>query len=81
MLGRFSAPDELSPDVFEGSPTLPLRTLNGRLSRLPPNTDEGASARTDAFVSRECLRRRLDEDASVRTDALSVRALFAVALL
>ena len=46
---------------------------------LPPYTDEGARARTEAFVSSEFLRRRLDEDAKVMTEALSERRLFAVA--
>jgi hypothetical protein len=58
---------------------VPDSTLNGSDSRLPPHTEDGARARTEAFVSREARRRRLDEDASVRMDALSVRMLFAVA--
>jgi hypothetical protein len=56
-----------------------LRTLSGKLSRLPPQSDEGARARTDASVSRERLRRRLLDDAKVRIDALSVSKLLAVA--
>lgn len=56
-----------------------LKTLSGKLSRLPPQRDEGARARTDASVSRERLRRRLLDDAKVRIDALSVRRLLAVA--
>jgi hypothetical protein len=56
-----------------------LRTLSGRLSRLPPQRDEGARARTDASVSRERRRRRLLDDANVRMDALSVKRLLAVA--
>ena len=66
--------------MFDASPT-PLRTLNGRLSRLPPNTDDGARARTEAFVSKEFRRRRFDEEARVKIEALSVRTLFAVAAL
>jgi len=61
--------------------TLPLSKLRGKLSRLPLNREEGASARIEALVSRELRRRRLEEDASVSTDALSVRRLFAVAVL
>src|SRR6478609_1109410 len=59
---------------------LALRTLNGSDSRLPPHSDEGARARTEASVSKERRRRRLDEDASVRIEALSVRRLLAVAV-
>lgn len=59
---------------------LALRTLRGRDSRLPPQRDEGARARTDASVSKDRRRRRLDEDASVRIDALSVRRPLAVAV-
>lgn len=59
--------------------TVALRTLRGSDSRLAPKRDEGARARTDASVSRERRRRRLDEEASVRMDALSVRRLLAVA--
>jgi hypothetical protein len=58
---------------------VPDRTLSGSDSRLPPQTDEGAKARTEALVSREFRRRRLDDEASVKIDALSVRILFAVA--
>ena len=58
-----------------------LRTLSGKLSRLPPHSDEGASALTEASVSKERRRRRLLEEARVRIDALSVRRLFAVAVL
>jgi len=58
-----------------------LRTLRGRLSRLPPNREEGARARTEASVSIDRLRLRLEEDARVRIEALSVRRLFAVAVL
>lgn len=57
-----------------------LSTLSGSDSRLPPHREEGARARTDASVSKERRRRRLDEDASVRVDALSVRRLLAVAV-
>jgi hypothetical protein len=55
------------------------RTERGRDSREFPHTEEGAIARTEAFVSRELRRRRFDEEASVRSDALSLRRLFAVA--
>ena len=81
MLGRLSTPGALNVEVLEGSPTWLLRTLSGRLSRLPPKTDDGARARTDAFVSREFRRRRLEEEARVRIEALSVSILFAVAVL
>lgn len=81
MLGRLRTPDALNAEVLEGSPTWLLRTLSGRLSRLPPKTDDGARARTDAFVSREFRRRRLEEEARVRIEALSVSILFAVAVL
>jgi hypothetical protein len=59
---------------------LPDKTLSGSDSRLPPKTEEGAKARTDALVSSELRRRRLEEDASVKIDALSVKILFAVAV-
>ena len=58
-----------------------LNTLNGRLSRLPPKTEDGAKARTDASVSIDRLRLRLEDEAKVKIDALSVRRLFAVAVL
>jgi hypothetical protein len=57
-----------------------LNTLKGRDSRLPPHNDEGARARTDASVSKDRLRRRLDDDASVKMEALSVSRLLAVAV-
>jgi hypothetical protein len=60
---------------------LALRTLRGRLSRLPPKSDEGAKALTEASVSIDLLLRLLDEDARVSIEALSVRRLFAVAVL
>ena len=60
---------------------LELRTLKGRLSRLPPNKEDGARARTDASVSIDRRRRLFEEDARVRMEALSVRRLFAVAVL
>ena len=65
-------------DTAEGS-TMPLSTLSGRLSRLPPNIDAGANALIEALVSTEFRRRRFDDDASVRMEALSVNTLFAVA--
>jgi hypothetical protein len=55
------------------------RTLNGKDSRLPPQSEDGARARTEASVSKERRRRRFDDDASVRIDALSVSRLLAVA--
>lgn len=57
-----------------------LSTLNGRLSRLPPNKDEGARARTDASVSIDLLLLLFEDDASVRMEALSVSRLLAVAV-
>lgn len=81
MLGRLrTLEDALNAEVLEGSLTWLLRTLNGRLSRLPPYTEDGARARTDALVSREFRRRRFEEDASVRIEALSVSIPFAVAV-
>ena len=58
-----------------------LRTLSGNDSLLPPNNDDGARARTEAFVSTELRRRRFDDEARVMIEALSVRTLFAVAVL
>lgn len=58
-----------------------LSTLSGRLSRLPPNKEDGARARTDASVSMDLLLRLFEEDARVSIEALSVRRLFAVAVL
>lgn len=60
---------------------LPESTESGSDSREPPQRDDGASARTDASVSRECRRRCFDEDASVMMDALSVSSPPAVAVL
>jgi hypothetical protein len=51
---------------------LPDKTLNGRDSRLPPQTEPGARARTDASVSM-LRRRRLEDEASVTMLASSVR--------
>ncbi len=56
-----------------------LSTLRGKLSRLPPQTDDGARARTDASVSIDRRRRLLLDDASVNIDALSVSRPLAVA--
>jgi hypothetical protein len=58
-----------------------LSTLRGKLSLLPPQRDEGASARTEASVSMDRLRRLLLEEASVRIEALSVSMLLAVAVV
>lgn len=61
---------------------LALKTLIGRLSLLPPKRDDGARARTDASVSIDLLLLLLlEEEASVNIEALSVRRLFAVAVL
>jgi hypothetical protein len=68
-------------DVLGSIVMFVLKRLRGRLSRLPPKIDEGARARTDAFVSNEFRLRRLDEEARVRIEALSVSKLFAVAEL
>jgi hypothetical protein len=81
MLGRVSTPWALKAEVFDGSTTLPLSRLRGKLSRLPPKTEDGAKARTEALVSKEFRRRRLEELARVRMEALSFKALFAVAVL
>lgn len=64
--------------MLDGS-MLALSTLRGRLSRLPPQSDDGARARTDASVSIDRRRPRLLDDARVRMEALSVRRLLAVA--
>jgi len=53
--------------------------LRGNDSRLPPKRDEGARARTDASVSNDRRRRRLDDEASVSMEALSESRLLAVA--
>jgi hypothetical protein len=66
---------------MEEESTFALKTLSGRLSRLPPNREEGAKARTEASVSIDLLLRLLEDDASVRIEALSVRRLLAVAML
>jgi hypothetical protein len=58
---------------------MPLRTLRGRLSRLPPKTEAGASALMEALVSAEFRRRRFEDEARVRMDASSVSTLLAVA--
>ncbi len=60
---------------------LELNTLKGKDSLLPPNIDEGASARTDALVSSEFRRRRFEDEARVIMDALSVSRSLAVAVL
>src|ERR1700677_26993 len=66
---------------YAAASTVALSRLSGRLSRLLPNSDEGASARIEASVSSELRRRRFDDDASVRTDALSVSMLLDTAEL
>lgn len=76
-----SAMRELLVGAVGGMPsTFELRTLSGRLSRLPPHNEDGASARTDASVSMDRRRRRLLDEARVKMEALSVRRLFAVAV-
>lgn len=81
MLGRFNTPGALKIEALDCSFVFPLNTLSGKLSRLPPNTEDGARPRTDALVSKELRRRRLDELARVSTEALSFKALLAVAVL
>jgi hypothetical protein len=81
ILGRLKTPEALNIEVLDASLAFPLNKLNGKLSRLPPKTEDGAKPRTDALVSKELRRRRLDELAKVSTEALSVKALFAVAAL
>lgn len=78
MLGRGRVPGAFVTDPAEGS-TMPLSTLKGRLSRLPPNIEAGASALIEALVSAEFRRRRFEDEASVRMDASSVKTLLAVA--
>lgn len=77
-MGLDKTPGALTTEVADGS-TMPLSTLKGRLSRLPPNIEAGARARIEALVSAELRRRRLEDDASVRMEASSVKTLFAVA--
>lgn len=60
---------------------LALSTLNGKDSLLPPQSEDGARARTEASVSIDLRRRRFEDEASVRIDALSVNRLLAVAVL
>lgn len=62
------------PDIFA------LNTDNGRDSLLPPKTDDGANAFTEAFVSKLFRLLLFVEDANVRTLASSVSRLFAVAI-
>ena len=81
MLGRLNTPEALNTEVLDASFVFPLNTLSGKLSRLPPKTEDGANPRTDALVSKELRRRRLDELARVSTEALSVKTLFAVAVV
>lgn len=59
---------------------LALNTLRGKDSREPPQSEEGARARTDASVSKDRRRPRLDDEARVKMDALSVSRLLAVAV-
>jgi hypothetical protein len=85
MLARSFSPPTLGRGwcgaAAELESMLALRTLSGSDSRLPPKREDGARARTDASVSIDRLLRRFEEDARVRIDALSVRILFAVAVL
>jgi hypothetical protein len=69
------------PEALVATSMFALRTLNGRLSRLPPNSEDGAKALIDASVSMDLLRRRFDDDAKVKIEALSVSRLFAVTML
>lgn len=57
------------------------RTLKGRDSREFPQSDDGASARTEALVSSEFRRRRLEDEAKVIIEASSLSIPFAVAAL
>ena len=57
------------------------RTLRGRDSRDPPNIEDGAKARTEAFVSSEFRLRLFEDDARVNIEALSVSKLLAVAVV
>ena len=72
---------DVVPVMLDWSVMFAERTDRGRDSREPPKREEGARARMEALVSRELRRRRLDEEARVRIEALSVRMLFAVAVL
>ena len=81
VLATVAAPPPPRPWCGAAALAWSLRTLRGRLSLLPPKMEEGARARTEALVSREFRRLRLDDDASVMMDALSVRRLLAVAVL
>ena len=76
MDGREAQP--IPADGGADESAFPDRTLRGNDSRLPPQTELGASARTEASVSMLRLR-RLDEDASVMMLALSLRRPWAVA--
>lgn len=69
-------------EVRSPAAKFPESTESGSDSREPPQSEEGASARTDASVSREWRRCRcFDDDASVMMDALSVSSPPAVAVL
>jgi len=83
MLGRPTAcVAEKAVVLPDGSRSMLLdRTLKGRDSREFPHNEDGASARTEALVSKEFLRRRLDEDARVNIEASSLSMPFAVAAL
>lgn len=64
-----------------GTPSiLELRTLKGKLSREPPQIEDGAMARTEASVSKDLRRLLLLEEANVSIEALSESRLFAVAM-
>ena len=78
---RCKAADVFVAEVLAGSAIEALRTLRGSDSRLPPNIDAGARARTEALVSSELRRLRFEELARVRIDASSVSTLLAVAEL
>lgn len=70
----------LSPAILLPVSKFPDNTDSGSDSRDPPQSEDGARARTDASVSKERRRRLLDEEASVRIEALSVRRPPAVAV-
>ncbi len=77
-LGRFEV--VMIPDGAVPASALPERTLSGKDSREPPQSEEGAKARTEASVSMLRRRRRFEDEAKVRIDALSVNRLLAVAV-
>ena len=71
MPGRLGKTERPRSAPRSASGTGPLNTLKGSDSRLPPKTEEGANARTEALVSRELRLRLLEDEASVKMEALS----------